>query len=119
MRNATAVANQAMNAVGDGTLAVIPAGESWEVGSLRPAIEDLIGAGAIISALTGSLSSEAVVARDVFEASRGDLFDRMMSSVSGVELCERGFQQDVEIATHLDVSTCAPILCEDAYRVEV
>ena len=115
LRNAGAVAMQAMNTVGDGTLAVVPAGERWEDGSLRPAIEDLIGAGAIISELTGSLSPEAVVARDVFNSARPDLVARLMDSVSGVELRERGFPQDVDIAATLNVSTCAPVLLEDAY----
>jgi len=39
----------------------------------------------------------------------------LMESVSGVELRERGFPQDVEIAAELNISTCAPILREDAY----
>jgi len=115
LRNATAVAEEAMNTVGDGILAVIPAGERWQDGSLRPAIEDLIGAGAVISALTGWLSPEAIVARDVFHSSRTDLFDRLMHSVSGKELFERSFPQDVEIAAALDVSTCAPIMRQDVY----
>ena len=115
LRNANAVAKMAMRAVGDGTLAVIPAGERWADGSLRPAIEDLIGAGAIISGLTGSLSPEAIVARDAFNSAQPDLFDRLIGSVSGVELRERGFPQDVEIAASLNVSSCAPILQEGAY----
>lgn len=115
LRNAAAVAAEAMNTVGDGTLAVIPAGERWQDGSLRPAIEDLIGAGAVISALTGALSPEAIVARDVFHSARRDLFDRLMLSVSGRELCDRGFPQDVEIAAALNVSTCAPIMRQDVY----
>ncbi|MEM9221566.1 MAG: 2-phosphosulfolactate phosphatase [Pseudomonadota bacterium] len=115
LRNAAAVAKEAMYTVGDGTLAVIPAGERWKDGSLRPAIEDLIGAGAIIAELKGSFSPEAVVARDTFFAGQTDLFDRLMGSVSGLELCERGFPQDVEIAASLNVSTCAPVLREGAY----
>lgn len=115
LRNAAAVAEEAINTVGDGILAVIPAGERWRDGSLRPAIEDLIGAGAVISALKGSISPEAIVARDVFHSARLDLLDRLMHSVSGIELCERGFPQDVEIAAALNVSTCAPILRQDVY----
>lgn len=115
LRNAAAVAEAAAKTVGNGTLAVIPAGERWRNGSLRPAIEDLIGAGAIVSHLKGSFSPEAVVARDVFYSSRQDLLSRMMASVSGVELCEAGFAQDVEIAASLNISDCAPILLDEAY----
>ena len=119
LRNAAAVAKQAKDTVGDGTLAVIPAGERWSDGSLRPAIEDLIGAGAIIAELSGSLSPEAIVARDAFHSAQPDLFYRLMGSVSGIELCERGFPQDVEIAAMSNVSTCAPILREGAYRAAI
>lgn len=115
LRNAAAVAKAAMKTVGDGTLAVIPAGERWSDGSLRPAIEDLIGSGAIIAEVDGALSPEALVARDAFRAARSSLFDRLMGSVSGLELCDRGFPQDVEIAADLNVSDCAPVLREDAY----
>lgn len=115
LRNAAAVAKEAMKTVGNGTLAVIPAGERWKDGSLRPAIEDLIGAGAIISELTGSLSQEAVVARDAFGSARPDLLNRLMGSVSGLELCERGFPEDVEIAAKFNVSACAPVLREHSY----
>ena len=115
LRNASAVAKEAMNTVGDGRLAVIPAGERWGDGSLRPAVEDQIGAGAIIAELTGALSPEAVVARDAFRAALPDLRDRLMESVSGIELRQRGFPQDVEIAAAVNVSTCAPVLRESAY----
>lgn len=115
LRNAFAVAEAAREQFGAGTVAVIPAGERWPDGSLRPAIEDLLGAGAIISKLGGTLSAEAIVARDAFLSARSDLSNRLMESVSGIELREKGFPQDVDIALELNVSTCVPILTDEAF----
>ena len=115
LRNAAAVAKHAMSIVGSGTLAVIPAGERWKDDSLRPAIEDLIGAGAIISETIGVLSPEAMVARDAFLSAQSDLHARLMGSVSGIELREMGCPEDVEIALPLNVSKCVPMLHDGAF----
>lgn len=66
LRNCEAVAKFAQRY--GSKIAVIPAGEQWVDGSLRPAFEDLIGAGAIFSYLSGSLSPEAQAAVSVFHA---------------------------------------------------
>ena len=116
LRNATAVARTATEIAAGGTVAVIPAGERWPDGSLRPAIEDLLGAGAILNALTGNLSPEARIARSAFEAARPDLSDVVRHSVSGRELVDLGFPQDVEMALDLNASGCAPVLVEGAFR---
>ncbi len=71
LRNAAAIA-QAANRLGKRIL-VIAAGEQWEGGALRPAIEDMIGAGAILSRLKGTLSPEAMAAVQVFEHFKNDL----------------------------------------------
>lgn len=55
LRNGAAVAKGLR-----GTVAVIAAGERWDDGSLRPAVEDLLGAGAVIASTPGkSRSPEA------------------------------------------------------------
>ena len=95
---------------------VVPAGERWPDGSLRLAIEDLLGAGAIIYHLGLPCSPEAQVARDAFRSARPDLPRLIKASVSGCELVERGFQRDVEIAVETEVSACVPLLIGGAYR---
>jgi 2-phosphosulfolactate phosphatase len=64
LRNAEAVAQYAMR-IGK-PISIIPAGEKWEDNTLRPAFEDLLGAGAIISFLDGELSPESKTALSVF-----------------------------------------------------
>jgi 2-phosphosulfolactate phosphatase len=112
LRNASAVA-RACRAIG-GPVLVIAAGERWSdvtAGSLRPALEDLLGAGAILTALgAGSISPEASAAIAAFEEARPNVAERIARSASGRELIESGFAGDVEIAAGLDVSATAAIL---------
>ena len=116
LRNAKAVAAAVRGVAVDGGVGVVPAGERWSDGSLRPAIEDLLGAGAILDALGLPLSAEARVARDAFRAAAPDLAAILGASVSGQELISRGFEKDVEFAAALNVSTTAPFLRDGAYR---
>jgi len=108
LRNAAAVA-RAAQARGM-RVAVIPAGERWADGTLRPCLEDWLGAGAIIAELKGKRSPEARCAADAFAAIDGDLFDRIAESGSGRELIERGYERDVELASELRVSDTTPWL---------
>ncbi len=96
-------------------VAVIPAGERWNDGSLRPAFEDWVGAGAIISHLKGSLAPEAGAALSAYLNVKLDLKHMLKQCGSGRELIEKGFEQDVEIASELDISECAPTLVDGAY----
>lgn len=113
LRNAQAVA-QACLQFGK-RISVIAAGERWPDQTLRPAIEDWIAAGCIISFLNGSLSPEAQVAKDAFQASRETLRERLRVCSSGKELIERGFMSDVEFAMQFNVSTNVPILKDGFY----
>jgi 2-phosphosulfolactate phosphatase len=113
LRNTAAVA-RAASQLGH-SVAVIPAGERWPDGSLRPALEDLLGAGAIIDRLAGSRSPEAHAAADVYRASTPDLASRIRRCSSGRELIDRGFERDVTLACEFDVSAGVPILVGNAY----
>jgi 2-phosphosulfolactate phosphatase len=95
---------------------VIPAGERWPDGSLRPAIEDWLGAGAILHHLDLPCSPEAELARGVWRQAGPDFARLIRGSVSGRELEEGGFSGDVALALAHNVSTTAPLLAQGAYR---
>jgi 2-phosphosulfolactate phosphatase len=108
LRNCRAVAGRALEF--GSRIAVIPAGERWPDGSLRPAMEDLLGAGAVLAALPGQPSPEAQAAIALFERFRGNLLETLMHCSSGKELVERGSARDVGLAAEYDVSAAVPIL---------
>lgn len=113
LRNRSAVCARAV--VLGGPFGIIPAGERWRDGTLRPALEDLVGAGAIAAALPGNQSPEASAAISVFESVSSRLADSLLSCSSGRELVERGFSQDVYLAAELDVGTVAPELLDGRF----
>lgn len=116
LRNAAAVARTARAMSGGGAVGVIPAGERWPDGSLRPAIEDLLGSGAVIHHLALPCSPEAQVARDALRAAGEGVSRLIRASISGCELADRGFDGDVALAVEQDVSAQAPLLTAGAYR---
>jgi 2-phosphosulfolactate phosphatase len=108
LRNAAAIGRTAARL--GSTVAVIPAGEMWSTGELRPCLEDWIGAGAVIDACAGTRSPEASLAAGAFRYFREDLARKLRASGSGKELIERGFALDIELAAELNVSTNVPRL---------
>jgi 2-phosphosulfolactate phosphatase len=116
LRNAAVVAWAVRQIAGGADIGVVPAGERWPDGSLRPAIEDLLGAGAIIHHLDLPCSPEARVARDTYRAAGSEIAELIRASVSGRQLIDGGYPGDVEIALEQNVSTRAPILIDGAYR---
>lgn len=116
LRNATAIAAAAREHGGGVT--VIAAGERWEhdADNLRPAVEDLLGAGAILTALRPAAPSpEARAAMAAFQAAELDLRAHLFGCSSGRELVQKGFSVDVEIAAKYDVSRTVPILSKRAF----
>ncbi|HTE43730.1 MAG TPA: 2-phosphosulfolactate phosphatase [Gemmatimonadaceae bacterium] len=114
LRNAEAVAHAAQ-AVGP-KIAVIPAGERWPDGSLRPCLEDWLGAGAILRYLSGSASPEAEAARLAYGQHEHRLAETVRECASGRELIEQGWARDVALASEIGVSRAAPRLTGGAYR---
>jgi 2-phosphosulfolactate phosphatase len=114
LRNAEAVASAARQIAN--RIAVIPAGERWPDGSLRPAIEDWLGAGAILRHLDGAFSPEAWAARSTYLAVESDLKRILASCGSAVELIESGYACDVELACELSSSRAVPKLIDGGYR---
>lgn len=106
LRNARAVAAAAARA--GASVNVVPAGERWADGSLRPCLEDWLGAGAVLAGLPGSRSPEADAAVAVFERHRDSLASTIRQCSSGRELEEKGQLDDLVLASALDVSACAP-----------
>ncbi|WP_217562087.1 2-phosphosulfolactate phosphatase [Streptomyces sp. GbtcB6] len=119
LRNITA-AGEWLTARGYGTpqhpVAVIAAGERWPDGSLRPALEDLLAAGALICDLhtqgAGPLSAEAAAAKALYEGT-ADLPHAVATSASGRELAVTGFAEDVAIATEEDACVIVPVRDRD------
>lgn len=84
---------------------LIGAGERWPDGSLRPALEDLLGAGALADALSVAgcqLSPEAQAAARTFAATP-DLAASIAGCASGRELVTMGFPDEATIAAAFDV----------------
>jgi 2-phosphosulfolactate phosphatase len=120
LRNASAVA-QWLRVSGFGrpsaSIGVVAAGERWPDGTLRPCVEDLLGAAAVLDGLAQlgtSLSVEAAVTLAAL-ASVPDLPSAVQRCVSGQELIERGYAEDVAVAVQVDVSRSVPLLTNDAF----
>ena len=124
LRNATATAAYAQQLAGRGVVAVVAGGERWgdPSGPIRPAFEDLVGAGAILAALDPSgavagrrCSPEAASARAAFQFARPRLFDHLAACASGRELIDLGWEDDVATASALDVTDIAAELVGDEF----
>ena len=119
IRNGAAVGS--LFADEDLTVGVVAAGERWKgsTGPLRVALEDLLGAGAVLSMFDRlDLSPEARVAVAAWHDAESDLLDRLRACHSGRELLDRGRPDDVVLAAQAHVSDLVPVL-RDARFVDL
>lgn len=117
LRNARAVGEWLLPQVEAGrVVAVVPAGERWPDGSLRPAAEDFWGAGAVLDALDPALlSPEARLARDAYAGFAERPLEHLTTCAGGLELIAKGFPDDVAIAGQLQTSEIVPVLTGGAF----
>lgn len=92
---------------------VVPCGEKWPDGRLRPALEDWFAAGGILSHLAKrNLSPEAQAAAATFRALPTDVLRQCSSAC---ELVERGFAADVDLCLAIDTDDKACRLQNDHF----
>ncbi|RPF23373.1 2-phosphosulfolactate phosphatase [Myceligenerans xiligouense] len=124
LRNASAVAGLAaahLNANPEHDVVLVPAGERWPDDVLRPALEDQLAAGAIAARLTEMLpddvtrmSAETGAAAAMWQGT-SEPADLLLGSVSGRELVDSGFDEDVMIAAEVDATDVVPVLMDGAF----
>jgi 2-phosphosulfolactate phosphatase len=121
LRNAAAVAAWIAREhdADDTVVAVVAAGERWPDGSLRPAVEDLWGAGAVLAALEDfewpGLSPEAAAAADAYRLVQGREAGHLRACAGGEELLAAGWAGDVEMAAQVGASTVVPVLSDRGF----
>ena len=117
---AAAAAAQALHEASGAPICVLACGERWKedlpgISPLRFALEDALGAGAILAALEVTRSPEAEVCALAFSAARARLGALLETCGSGRELIEGGFAEDVAAAAALDALSCVPLLREGEF----
>jgi 2-phosphosulfolactate phosphatase len=83
---------------------------------LRPSLEDLLGAGAVLASVAGDLSPEARAAIAAFRDAAHSLPEVLSECASGRELTEKGWAADIGYAAQLNASTTVPVLSNGAFR---
>jgi 2-phosphosulfolactate phosphatase len=114
LRNVDAVSEWIAAHAPPGQVAVVACGERWPDQSLRTAVEDQVGAGAVVSRLLRQAperkpSPAAQVAAALFAAVSDDLSSTLVQSMSGRELVDKGRSDDIQWAVALNVSACVPV----------
>lgn len=115
LRNAAAAGAWVRERADGCPVAVVAAGERWPDGSLRPAVEDLWGAGAFLDGFD-DLSPEAGMAVAAYRAVADRLSAALEDAASGRELIVQGYQADVDVAAQVGASAVVPVLSDGWFR---
>ena len=112
LRNAPAVARWIDKHSDGRPVAVVAAGERWPGDVLRPAVEDLWGAGAVIAALKGRRDSspEAAAAAAAYRDVAPRLASSLRACASGRELTDDGYAGEIDVAGEVGQSATVPVL---------
>jgi 2-phosphosulfolactate phosphatase len=127
LRNAGAVADAVLRVQEQRhartSVAVIACGELTSrdaAAAVRFAVEDLLGAGAVIAALTDRgidhSSPEAAAAGESFRALRGAMRHLLAASGSGRELAQAGRADEVAAAAAVDAASIVPVLRDGVFQ---
>ncbi|WP_053367505.1 2-phosphosulfolactate phosphatase [Bacillus sp. FJAT-27245] len=101
-------------------ITIVPCGEQWNEpeeneDTLRPSVEDYLGAGAILSLLDGEKSPEAEVCIGAFQSAKDRLSEVIWDCGSGRELRTKGFEADVSHCSRLNAFSTVPLLAENKF----
>ena len=98
----------------DHCVTILACGERWQPpsadGALRIALEDYLGAGAILASLRHEQSPEARVCAGAFTHSQRDIAALLWECGSGRELRAMGFPEDVRHAAQLNSYDAVPVM---------
>lgn len=113
LRNAEAVAGHLNRFYKE--VAVVAGMEQWPNGQTRFAVEDWLGAGAVLHGLIGDKSPDARAAIASFQSAESRLRQELLMCYSGQELIGRGYEEDVLLASEWNVSQTIPHFQGDTY----
>jgi 2-phosphosulfolactate phosphatase len=103
------------------SVTLLACGERWRVpdeeDTLRFALEDYLGAGAVLAALPFAQTIEAKACVATFEAMQDRLESVLWECESGQELRAKGLGEDVRFAAQLNVYATVPVLRGERFEI--
>ncbi len=83
---------------------------------IRPCLEVLLGAGAVLSGLPeNKCSPQALAAVATYQRFEANLPETLMNCVGGRELTAWGYPEDVGMAAAIDSDPTVPVLTDEGY----